>query len=114
MKSIPLFPGPVVVFGPQACGKSINAKRLLRAFGKTNLVEELGPKGRLFDPDLGLTNMSETEVLKAFPHYPCVSYFEAIKFSLVRHGDTSQFVPTYRGSGYRGSKPIVPKLFGIK
>lgn len=48
--------GAVVVYGPQGCGKTRNAERLRKHFGKRSVIDDWTPGDPLPDDCLALTN----------------------------------------------------------
>lgn len=58
----------IVVYGPPGCGKSTHAVALAIHFGKSRIVDDWTPGGRLGDDTLALTNV---------PHGATISFLDA-------------------------------------
>lgn len=67
-QSISRIPGPVVIYGPQGCGKSTHATRLAAHFGKTRIIDAWTPGSQLGADTLALTNV---------PHKGAIHYTDA-------------------------------------
>ncbi len=61
---------PVVVYGPQGCGKSAHARLLAKHYGKSRIVDDWTPGAPLSSDTLALTNV---------PHKDAIPYWTAAK-----------------------------------
>ena len=66
---------PLVIYGPQACGKTRNAERLKRAFGARRVVDEWVPGDPLPPDAIALTNCDGDEL----PPRRSISFSDAMK-----------------------------------
>lgn len=58
----------IVIYGPPGCGKSTHAAALAAHFGKSRIVDDWQPGGRVGDDTLALTNI---------PHAGTISFIDA-------------------------------------
>ncbi|MCC6071437.1 AAA family ATPase [Massilia sp. GCM10020059] len=58
----------IIVYGPSGCGKTTHAVALAAHFGKSRIVDDWAPGGRVGDDTLALTN---------FPHADSISFVDA-------------------------------------
>lgn len=59
----------IVVYGPAGCGKTTHAAALAAHFGKSRIVDDWAPGGRVSDDTLALTNV---------PHVGSISFIDAV------------------------------------
>lgn len=69
---------PIIIYGPQGCGKSQHAEVFMRAFGCSRLVDGWSPWVPLQPGDLALTNVE----LPICPGARILGFEEALRLAI--------------------------------